>query len=388
MPDETLRYVAYAVAYITFIAGLFTTGLRFYSRAVLMKQWGWDDYSSIAVFFANIGQQAVLQMLLSLGCGSPGEIKCSFQDVPLFKVAFVEEIVIYLLHFTIKTTFLLFFLRLSGNTRFQKFVLAGVVLNSSIFITSMLLTFLQCIPFQETIEPGSYPNATCLDQLTVMIVPPVLNIAMDLYILILPIATVWHLQMPLRGKLEVVSVMTFGVCSVAIACARVPIIISLFSNPDTSSQLGKMVIIAAVEIQAAIVAVNLPCIKSFWSRFRSRNLTESSGGTPGARAYYRMPFMGKRSNGDKSDGEGMPLGTVTRLERGMPSTESEERLFEQSKGDGPKRSPEGTEGPHDVKRSSRNGIMVTTKVDVVSEGESPSGRDSPQQRIITMYNKV
>lgn len=58
-------------------------------------------------------------------------------DVHRTQVAFVEEIVIYLLHFTIKTTFLLFFLRLSGNTRFQKFVIAGMVINASIFIGSM-----------------------------------------------------------------------------------------------------------------------------------------------------------------------------------------------------------------------------------------------------------
>lgn len=117
---------------------------------------------------------------------------------------------------------------------------------------------------------------------------------MDLYILILPIATVWHLQMPLRGKLEVISVMTSGICSIAIACICVPIILSLFADPGTSSQLGKMVIIAAMEIQAAIVAVNLPCIKSSWSRLRSSNLTEivteghrGPGPTTGCRSWAR-----------------------------------------------------------------------------------------------------
>ncbi|KUI57492.1 hypothetical protein VP1G_04757 [Cytospora mali] len=369
MAEQNLHYVAYAIAYITFFLGLFTTGLRFYSRAVLMNRWGWDDYSSVVVLAANIAQQAVLQMLLNLGCGIPNVLECSFQDVPLYKVAFVEEVVIYLLHFTIKTTFLLFYLRLSGNTRFQKFVLAGIVFNASIFITSMLLTFLQCIPFKEAIVPGSYPNAVCLDQLTVMIIPPVLNITMDLYILLLPIATVWSLQMPLRGKLEVVSVMTFGVCSVTVACIRIPMIISLTKSPDTSVQLGKMVIIAAAEVQAAIVAVNLPCIKSFWSRFKTRNLEGSDGDTPGGRnAYYRMPFLGKKA-GDmnkNSNGEEVPLGTITRLERGLPSTESKERLFERAQNDGGPIYPvKDVQGSTKAKNSSRAEITVTTKDEAI-----------------------
>lgn len=364
MADPNLHGLAYALAYILFVLGLCTTGLRFYSRAVLMKQWGWDDYSSIVVLVVNIAQQVVLQMLLSLGCGVPDVVECSFQAIPLYKLAFVEEIVIYLLHFTIKTTFLLFYLRLSGNTSFQKFVIAGMVVNASIFISSMLITFLQCIPFQEIIEPGSHPNAVCLDQLTVMIVPPVMNIAMDLYILVLPIATVWSLQMPLREKFEVVSVMTFGVCSVAIACVRVPIILSLFSSPDTSLQLGKMVIIAAAEIQAAIVALNLPCIKSFWPRFKARSMERSERGTPGARAYHQIPFLSERfgKGGKKANGDGLPLGTITRLERDIRSTGSEERLWERSQGSSEPGGPlESVEGSVQIKSLSGDGIMVTNK---------------------------
>lgn len=191
---------------------------------------------------------------------------------------------------------------------------------------------------------------------------------MDLYILLLPIATVWSLQMPLQEKLEVISVMTFGVCSVAIACVRIPIILSLFSSPDTSLQLGKMVIIAAAEIQAAIVAVNLPCIKSFWSRFMTRNMGGSEGGTPGARVYHRVPFLSGRfgKGGNKANGQGLPLGTITRLERDIQSTGSEERLWERAQGDcEPVGSPGSVKGSTHNKNLSRDGIMVThTKVDV------------------------
>ncbi|ROW04460.1 hypothetical protein VMCG_04953 [Cytospora schulzeri] len=121
------------------------------------------------------------------------------------------------------------------------------------------------------------------------------------------------------------------------------------------------------------MGVNLPCIKSFWSRFKTINLGDSEGETPEHRAYYRMPFLGGK-NGKRDrilNGEGLPLGIITRQERDTQSTGSEERLWEPTQDDSEAiGSPESVDGLFQIKRLSRDGIMVAhTKVDV-SKDES------------------
>ncbi|KAI4692055.1 uncharacterized protein J4E84_003023 [Alternaria hordeiaustralica] len=97
------------------------------------------------------------------------------------------------------------------------------------------------------------------------------NIGLDMYILLLPIAMLWNCQISFRKKIAVLSVLTFGSISVIIATFRLIPLLELGSQSDepidTSWVLGKMIIIAALETQFAIVAVNLPSLKKLCTNF-------------------------------------------------------------------------------------------------------------------------
>lgn len=75
--------------------------------------------------------------------------------------------------------------------------------------------------------------------------------------------------MPLRRKVAVLSVIAFGSISVIIATFRLIPLLQLGDQSgepiDTSWILGKMVIIASLEVQFAIVAVNLPLLKKLFT---------------------------------------------------------------------------------------------------------------------------
>ena len=45
-----LYQLAYGIAYFTFVVGVLSSFARFYSRALVVKSWGWDDSASCAVF--------------------------------------------------------------------------------------------------------------------------------------------------------------------------------------------------------------------------------------------------------------------------------------------------------------------------------------------------
>lgn len=77
-------------------------------------------------------------------------------------------------HWTIKQAFLLFYLRLSPRRGFQIAVYSVMGLNTAFTIVNWSLAFLQCRPLDALFHPKNHPNAQCLPQLVVMMVPTAL----------------------------------------------------------------------------------------------------------------------------------------------------------------------------------------------------------------------
>jgi len=75
---------------------------------------------------------------------------------------FAEEIWYLFLHFWIKMSFLLFFLRLSRSKRFRTGVYC--VMGANVFVTvgTWALYSLQCIPIEAYWYPERHPDVVCL----------------------------------------------------------------------------------------------------------------------------------------------------------------------------------------------------------------------------------
>lgn len=71
-------------------------------------------------------------------------------------------------------SFLFFYLRLSPNANFQRMVYATMALNTMVTITNWLLAFLQCIPFEAVLHPADYPDAKCIEEDIVLMLPSAL----------------------------------------------------------------------------------------------------------------------------------------------------------------------------------------------------------------------
>ncbi|KAH6851565.1 hypothetical protein BKA58DRAFT_326344, partial [Alternaria rosae] len=276
------------------------------------------------------------------------------------QTSFIEEIVIYGAHSVIKITFLLFYLRLSVGQMFRGFVYLGFALAFSVFLSSLLMTVLQCIPFEKILNPMLHPEVTCIDMRVMMLTPPILNIFMDLYIICLPIPSVLTLRMNLRRKVTVISVLAFGIISVTVAILRLPVLISVSSmKTDLSIDAGKMIIVASFEVQCAIVAANLPAMKALWRKVRGKYSSagsyERSKEKPYRLSSMRRELWNKRAS----------MGTITRLEQGLTGNESQVELVEGiHKQPGPLVFGFGESHSNSVKSSRQNSIIVTTELDV------------------------
>lgn len=120
-----------------------------------------------------------------------------------------------------------------------------------------------------------------------------------------------------------------------VACFRLIPLLELNSTDDLSYTLGKMVIVAALEIQLAVVAVNLPSLKALWIKMLG-DQSIGSGRPYDKRKSYKLRSVGGvvadiSTVGGSSRRLGrskVPLGSITRMEHGVAG--SEEDLVEEA----------------------------------------------------------
>lgn len=192
-------------------------------------------------------------------------------------------------HFTVKMAFLVFYLRLSPKKNFKSTVYATMAMCTVFLTVEWLLAFLQARPLAAMFNQQAYPDAKYLSQYVVQMIPtalvcdplfynpptcvfrpnrrpPMKNAFSDIVILVLPIPTVLKLQMSTRRKIAVLAVICFGSLSVITALCRFIVQKQLISEPDTPYVMGHMIIVAGIEIQIAVIAVNLPALRSLFTR--------------------------------------------------------------------------------------------------------------------------
>lgn len=106
---------------------------------------------------------------------------------------------------------------------------------------------------------------------------------------------VLRLQMSTRRKAVVLGIMAFGSLSVVTALCRFIVQKQLISEEDTSYIMGRMIIVAGIEIQIAVIAVNLPALRSLFSNFvGSSNMSAPDSSAHGISSMNR--YKGKASN--------------------------------------------------------------------------------------------
>ncbi|GME28826.1 hypothetical protein F5883DRAFT_504563 [Neofusicoccum parvum] len=347
MAIESLASLAFAVISVAFGIGTASFFIRLYCRAILLKSFGWDDAISTFLLFVNSMQQAILYMFLHYGCGthattlstyqlerintvSPNLHRLSISSNSPHQWLFVEEIFYMFTHWTIKQAFLLFYLRLSPSVAYRYCVIGAMVVNTVFTIINWLLAFLQCTPFDAIFHPALHPDANCIDKNILLMGPSVLNIITDVIILALPIPTVWSLQMPMRRKIAVIAVVSFGASAVIVAMCRFIVLRELGTTEDPSYTLGKMIVVAALEIQFAIIAVNLPSMKVLWTRMTggsSAGQSEPISNSKGYKLSSMERHDGSKSHWSKRSKSGIVADSITHHIGGITATDSEEELW-------------------------------------------------------------
>lgn len=123
-----------------------------------------------------------------------------------------------------------------------------------------------------------------------------INIATDLLIAVLPVRTIWALQIPKQQKIALVSILTIGWFVCVVSILRLHSLIMLAAHPDDFTWYGAATAYwSSIEMNLAIVCASLPALKplivklipGFATSYGSRNYGTGNSGRQRSQAYSK-----------------------------------------------------------------------------------------------------
>lgn len=173
--------------------------------------------------------------------------------------------------------FLLFYYRLTDRTGFRRWLWA--ILGFHIFTTIVIacLVGLQAVPLAAVYEPQNYPNASRIDLSVILFVSYALTLATDIFILVLPLPIVLSLQMSSKRRMTVLAVVTTGGSAVVVCGLRGIVLVEAATATDFTFTLGKLLVMLNAELQVAIIAANMPSLKTFYTCWSQQRLGPGQG---------------------------------------------------------------------------------------------------------------
>ncbi|CAN8097705.1 unnamed protein product [Discula destructiva] len=238
--------------------------LRLANRASRMAPWGWDDTtSSIAwvfcLFFLGIGIAEVkLEASKSLWAREFWQI-----DNALF-VFWLSAAFYTIALGLIKSSILFLYIRIFRDPSFQRFIWATQLFNLLLVISFTVCDFLECEPLSYFWQSWDLEHkGTCFNINAFAKTHSGINIALDVWMIILPATQVWKLNMSVRWKVEAMAMFAVGIFLTIATCIRLESLNYFHKDPTNIKSYFPVAIWTVVELNIGVVASCMPAARLY-----------------------------------------------------------------------------------------------------------------------------
>ncbi|KAK9420462.1 hypothetical protein SUNI508_06458 [Seiridium unicorne] len=267
---------------------------RLYTKVFLMKQFQIEDgENGPATSVATQAELLRLYVVKAVGVHAWGMPLERYQYFS--QVIFAAPLVFTFAVASSKATLCLFYRRLSPFKAYQTFVWITmfVCVGSSMGIFFSLV--FACKPLSASWDPTLAATADCLDRGAIYVATAGIGVFTDVILLILPIPTVVGLNIPLRQKVILVLLFTFGSVTLITSIVRLIILLPSLANPDQTYALTQGTLWICIESNLLIMCCCLPTLRRFLRHVAPALIGEkaSTGGdTSGQQGRYALRTFG------------------------------------------------------------------------------------------------
>ncbi|CAM1504280.1 Fc.00g018710.m01.CDS01 [Cosmosporella sp. VM-42] len=304
---ESLQPWSIAVVTSVTVLAAVAVALRLLARYEKGQRLWWDDWMILWSMAWNLIVVGFIFAMVKEGMGLHADVVPLENIVMIAKLLLVAEILyVYNLVWT-KISFLLMFYRIFHFPHFKRWAyVIGAFIIAWVICITFLFIFI-CVPVQKVWNP-ELPGH-CIDQVGTWIANAASTIVSDLAILLLPLPSVWKLQLRKAEKIAITVAFSLGFFVIFASAYRFTVLFS-YTSKDPSYTLAPTVGWTAIEMSAGIVSACLPTLKpalTFFARhmgfsgFVSRHFMTMNGssGTRGSVPSHMRSASGHRD--DTSD---------------------------------------------------------------------------------------
>ncbi|CAG9993933.1 unnamed protein product [Clonostachys byssicola] len=211
-------------------------------------------YSAFMVLGQYVGQRSFGVDIWTL---NPDALTMSF------KLFYVNESFYVVTLCLCKVSILFFYLRTFPSRKFRLAVNGALLLTILPTFVIMFLQIFQCIPIAYIWEGWQKPDYVgyCLNLNHLTFISTGFSIVQDLVILILPLPSLFQLNINIRDKIGLVFMFSFGLFATAISCLRTLYIIKFDrSNANPTWEYVDLIVWTGLEVAVALIVACLPAI--------------------------------------------------------------------------------------------------------------------------------
>ncbi|KAJ0372630.1 hypothetical protein COL154_000363 [Colletotrichum chrysophilum] len=368
-PETGLQQIGFFILFFFPALALIVVGLRVYSR-VSTKQFGWDDGLICFAMAESIAETGASYMGMRYGF-----IGIHVYDIPLVadnRLGSLWNYIIQLLYNPIlalvKTSVLMFLLRLSGQKRRIRFALIGLnVFNLTLMVAIFVTVIFQCQPinyFWEKAGRNPPTEGKCIDMNAFYVSTASLTILTDVLALAMPFWIFLGLKMPTRVKMALLAVFALGGIVTAISILRLLWLVEVGYHINTTDPTYDIrFTYSAVETNLAIITASAPALRGLFLRWFPKFFASLKSSSNGRYGYGRSGDPTKKSR---------TTATVTTNTRGRSGTTNRDNAFQlkNMKGRSEIRGHSPTTSEEEI--MTYDGIMRTTEVNIVYDDKRDS----------------
>ncbi|KAL2166656.1 hypothetical protein VTG60DRAFT_2352 [Thermothelomyces hinnuleus] len=271
-PDVYFGQPIVPVIVLTIALSTLSVGLRFWSRAVILRTLALEDAFIFLAWLFAVATSLCSAVALKYGLGRQYAVLDPETRINNLKTGFATNVIYTLSLFFVKVSILCLYIRVLtyNSVRRAAQVLLVVVSITHAWIIASLFT--GCIPLAALWDKTKYENRYCHPG-SVYYSHSGINIATDFLIFMLPLAVLHRIHAPPRQKIALYCVFLLAFCVCIISIVRL-IELHNIRFINTLSDMTRNAVIVAIlnmlEVNTAVVCACITTIKPVLARFFPR----------------------------------------------------------------------------------------------------------------------
>ncbi|EMD67868.1 hypothetical protein GGP41_009344 [Bipolaris sorokiniana] len=271
--DETRVPTALAIVTIFTVLSCACVALRLYTRKIILRNIGADDYVIVVAQVLNFGVSAGNYAILTAG-GAGRHIEFVKDKLTVFSKILLAAIALYnATQIAIKISLLLQYGKIFPGRNMRLICNWGTVFlliwgGAQQVFTPFICTFTGITHI---------PEGVCVGNNTLAALNAVMNVVTDFLILIIPFKPVLQLQINLLRKVYLLAILCMGLAVCIISAIRLNMLIGpKYDWDDITWQIGTVASLSTLETSLGIMCACIPTLRPLLKRF-SPKMAGSSG---------------------------------------------------------------------------------------------------------------